>query len=91
MATWLDSLIAFFGSLLAPQDKKARFRKLGDVNGDGVIDQTDIDLIRAAFGSSPGSINWNPNADLNGDGRVDMRDLGIASNNIGKNISSWEG
>lgn len=31
---------------------------MGDVNRDGYINDTDGDLITAAYGSSPGDPNW---------------------------------
>jgi len=36
----------------------------GDVNGDGVVDETDVDIITAAYGSTPGSPTWNLAADV---------------------------
>jgi hypothetical protein len=51
------------------------FRLYGDVNGDGRVDGKDAAAVAHAFGTIPGSPNWDPNADLNGDGRVDGRDL----------------
>jgi hypothetical protein len=43
-----------------------------DVNGSGVVDQTDLNLIRAAFGQTPGV---NDPRDGNGDGKIDIADL----------------
>ena len=43
----------------------------GDVTDDGVVDQTDIDLVRALFGSTCGTRLFG---DLNGDGVVNIRD-----------------
>jgi len=37
---------------------------LGDVNGDGVVDQTDANIVAAAMGSVPGAPNWNLAADI---------------------------
>jgi len=59
------------------------FHAKGDINWDGYIDSLDLDLAYAAYGSKPGSPNWNPDADLNGDGKVDMKDIGIVSHNQG--------
>jgi len=59
-------------------------RHMGDINGDGVIDKKDVDLIKKAYGSRPGDPNWNPNCDLNGDGVVDLKDLYILASNFGK-------
>jgi len=75
--------------LITPADRE-EFRKLGDVNRDGVIDNLDMDLLMAAMYSRPGMPNWNKDCDLNGDGTVDMKDVGIASRNFGKTIEMWK-
>jgi len=68
---------------------RAEFRKLGDVNGDGVIDGRDITLIARAMGSRPGDSNWNPACDLNGDGVVDSTDLAIAEAHFELTFDQW--
>jgi len=75
--------------VITPADREA-FRKLGDVNRDGVIDAQDLNLLQAAYTSTPGQPHWNPDCDLNGDGKVDMRDIGIASTNFGLTIEMWK-
>jgi len=47
---------------------------LGDVNGDGKVDINDLTAWDAAYGSTPSSPNWNPQADILGDGMVDKAD-----------------
>jgi len=69
---------------------REQFRRLGDVNRDGVIDDVDIAAIKAAYGSKPGAANWNPDADLNGDGKVDILDMTKASGNYGLTIEAWK-
>lgn len=69
--------------------KREEFHKLGDINRDGVIDQADLALLQASWGSKSGDPNWNPDCDLNGDGVVNVLDLGILSRNYGKDIWSW--
>jgi hypothetical protein len=59
-------------------------RLMGDVNGDGRVDLKDIALVARAFGSTPGSPNWNPTADLNGDGKIDMKDITLVARNFGR-------
>jgi hypothetical protein len=54
-----------------------------DLNGDGVIDLLDLDIVVHAFGSTPGAPNWNPVADVNGDLRVDLLDYLIIRENFG--------
>jgi len=66
---------------------------LGDINKDGVVDQKDLAILAAAYGShcanydyqgEPASPNWNPLADLNGDGVVNLLDLLLLANDWGK-------
>jgi hypothetical protein len=54
--------------------------KLGDVNGDRIVNITDIGLIVDVYGSSPAT---DPRADLNKDGRVNIVDIGIVIDNYG--------
>ncbi len=56
------------------------FWSLGDVNKDGYIDNFDICLIVAAFGTS------DPDCDLNGDGVVDIFDAMICAENYDLDI-----
>lgn len=65
------------------------FHALGDVNWDGVIDEYDLDLVKAAMFSIPGDPNWNPDCDLNGDGKVDVTDLLIAIGHVGETAPSY--
>jgi len=64
---------------------------IGDVTGssgwpDGQVNMRDVALIARAFGSTPGSSNWNPNSDLNNDGTVNMRDIALVARNFGQHI-----
>jgi len=67
-------------------EQSEKFHRMGDVNRDGVIDDTDINLIKTAYGSKPGDPNWNPDCDLNSDGVVDVFDASMASRNRGLTI-----
>ena len=51
----------------------------GDVNGDDRVNTTDLDAIRAAFGSPGAGIA----ADINADGVVNLQDLALAAGNFG--------
>lgn len=62
--------------------------KNGDVNGDNSVNLADFLALRAAFGTSSGSPNWNPNADLNGDGSVNVADFVILRANFGQSGAS---
>jgi dockerin type I repeat protein/cohesin domain-containing protein len=55
----------------------AHAKVLGDVNGDGKVNILDVGMVLAAYGSTPGSPNWNPNADFNNDGSAGIDDVSI--------------
>ncbi|MCW5942702.1 MAG: hypothetical protein KIS66_10750 [Fimbriimonadaceae bacterium] len=57
---------------------------LGDVNDDNTINIADFLQLRAAFGSTPASANWNAGADLNGDRSVNLADFLILRSNFGQ-------
>ncbi len=60
---------------------------VGDLNIDGVVDDADMAIVSAAYGSraiaTPPSPNWDWRADINSDGYVDLSDLTIAGRNYG--------
>ncbi len=56
----------------------------GDLNGDCVIDQADIDLVAAHWGTKVGDPNYDPYVDLDGDGDVDIRDVALVANRYGQ-------
>ena len=72
---------------------------LGDVNGDGVVNQTDVDLVNAAMGSRPGDPNWNLAADIypatvtyppTTDNIINEEDLNLVNANLGKTGMFYE-
>ena len=54
----------------------------GDVNGDRLVDISDLVITVGAIPSAPGWPNWNPNVDINGDGVCDISDLVICVGSI---------
>jgi hypothetical protein len=54
----------------------------GDVNGDHLVDISDLVITVDTIPSAPGWPNWNPNTDINGDGVCDISDLIICVDNI---------
>jgi hypothetical protein len=56
----------------------------GDLDHDGKVDILDAIIAAKAFGSHPGSANWNPDADLNGDGTINILDIILLANNFGR-------
>jgi len=75
--------------MITPGDRET-FRRMGDVNRDGIIDDRDLELLKMAYGSKPDAPNWNIDADLNGDGVVDGKDIATASRNFGLTIEVWK-
>lgn len=65
-----------------------RAQVLGDVNGDGQIDSSDLLILAMVYGSTPSASNWNLNCDINKDSIVDAADLFILSRNYQKTVKS---
>ena len=59
----------------------------GDVNGDDVVNIEDYTAVIAAYGSTPGSSNWNAAADFNRDGVVNIADVTILQVDYGKSAT----
>jgi len=56
----------------------------GDVNGDGVVNCTDVDIVKAAFGAKIGQPAYSKEADTNNDGVVNILDLAFVTQNLPK-------
>jgi len=52
-------------------------REAGDVNGDGIVNCADLNLVKASLGQRRGEAGYNPQADINGDGVISEEDLTI--------------
>ncbi len=48
----------------------------GDINGDNVVDLSDLGEVLAAFNACQGDLNYSEKIDLNGDGCIELSDLG---------------
>lgn len=57
-------------------------RARGDVNGDGAVNQMDIDFVEEHLGSIYGQFNFDPAADVNGDDAVNALDLAIVQDAV---------
>ncbi len=67
-------------------DGTVKIKIIGDVNGDGTVSILDLQAWDAAYGSSQGMPNWNPQADLNNDGTVDKADGMLIILNYGNHL-----
>ncbi len=54
----------------------------GDVDGDGLVTQADVDFVQIALGTTYGDEGFDARADLNGDDEVTFADLGIVLSHI---------
>jgi hypothetical protein len=63
-------------------------RLLGDVTGDGVVDNNDLNAIAASLGQSTPTGMTALNADVNGDGSVTAFDLTLAKRSKGHKLGS---
>ncbi|GAB4546841.1 MAG: hypothetical protein Tsb0013_06040 [Phycisphaerales bacterium] len=55
-----------------------------DFNNDGLVDLGDFGALGAAFDSSLGDANYNPDADFDNDGDVDLGDFGVFGTEFGR-------
>ena len=56
---------------------------LGDLDGDGDTDLADLAMLLAAYGTSIGDPNYNPDADFDASGTVDLPDLATLLSDYG--------
>jgi len=56
--------------------------QIGDVNGDGVVDDWDYFIVQAALGTTAGMPGYDPRADIVRDGTVDLTDLQVVAGAI---------
>ena len=54
----------------------------GDLNGDGTVDCSDIDIVKSSFGKSVAQSGFNAWADINQDNVIDIRDLAFVARQI---------
>jgi hypothetical protein len=54
---------------------KVMIKQFGDVNGDGIINLSDMTLLGKSYNTGMGQPNFNPEADFNNDGFVNLVDL----------------
>ena len=57
---------------------------IGDVNGDRVVDQSDIHLARSYRGQTTDGTNFR--ADINDNGRIESSDVGLVKKNLGDSL-----
>lgn len=82
--SWLRRRVSGLDITSAGGKKDLALLYNGDINGSNTINIADFIALRAAFGSSSGSANWNPLADLDGNGSVSVADFLILRKNLGR-------
>src|SRR5262249_19706005 len=55
----------------------------GDANGDGVVNKTDLQIVKQDQGARGGQARYNFNADTNRDGRIGKIDIAFTRQNLG--------
>jgi len=65
---------------------KVYVKILGDENGDGTVDDSDLAAVVNAYGSTLDAPNWNPDSDFNADNIISVLDLAILSKNYGETV-----
>lgn len=59
---------------------------VGDGNCDGVLNISDISVLKKSFGKSAGQTGYDIDADFNGDGVVSISDVGVLKANFGVSV-----
>jgi hypothetical protein len=54
----------------------------GDLNGDGVVNCGDLNIVKAAFNKKTGQVGFDPRADINHDGVVNILDLSYVARQL---------
>lgn len=57
--------------------------KVGDINGDNLIELADLGYLAASYGASAGTPGFNANCDFNDDDVIELTDLGWLASNYG--------
>lgn len=60
---------------------------IGDINGDGVVNCSDLDIVKASFGKKVGMPGFDGRADINQDGVVNVLDLAIVAQHLPSSTS----
>jgi hypothetical protein len=61
-----------------------QIRKMGDVDGDGIVNIRDVTAAILAFYTWPSKPRWNPYCDLDLNGMVNMRDIQTIAMNFNR-------
>ncbi|MBK8022952.1 MAG: hypothetical protein IPK19_16385 [Chloroflexi bacterium] len=80
----LSSSVANVTLLEGSNDVVIPILRMGDANGDNVINIQDFSLLAAAFGSSNGQAAYNPAVDFNGDSLVNIADFSLLAASFGQ-------
>ena len=63
---------------------KFKFTVIGDVNGDYLVTEKDVEHAFSRFGSVRGDADWASSYDINGDDVIDNNDISTISSHLGE-------
>jgi hypothetical protein len=81
-----DEEIAEESTCLEGRSGAAELRAMGDIDGNGIINKIDLDILSAHYNSSSAAEAFDARADINGDGAVNFDDLLKLAQNYGKRL-----
>lgn len=87
MGTFTITIVATGGGRTRTTALALTVGLVGDTDNDCSVNIIDLATVGAAFGSTPATSNWNPNADLNDDSTVNIVDLSITGSSFGRTCS----
>ena len=76
----------YFNYTQSTHSIKIRLTVLGDITGDRKVDVKDVALASSAYGSTPGSAEWEPLADIDKNYKIDVRDIALIASSYGEQL-----
>jgi peptidoglycan hydrolase-like protein with peptidoglycan-binding domain/uncharacterized protein (DUF2141 family) len=76
-------IINGYGDIVGPLTIAGKATAIGDINGDGKLDASDVKIIMDTYNYTSANLSFNPKADLNNDKIINTADVSLEFSYIG--------